>query len=128
MFDTIAGSNPLAGPPAADREDGRLRDLVPAAGMLVAGLLALLVAFLFSAEDRGQYVVVASPWATPGETVRKITAAGGGLMDMGGFSNIVLAASTDPDFAPAMRADGAWLVIPLPRLTGCFTSNDEAAR
>ncbi|WP_149296584.1 hypothetical protein [Aureimonas fodinaquatilis] len=112
----------------ANGERSQFSDFIPAFALLAAGLIALLIAFAASSEDRGQYVIVTAPWADTVQTIRQISSTGGGFLEFGGFSNIVLAASSDPDFVSSMQAEGAWLVLPLPRLAGCFALSGEAEK
>ena len=49
--------------------------------------------------------------------------AGGAVIGSGGLPNIAVAAATRPDFAQALMAAGAWLVLPSPRLLGCFSES-----
>lgn len=116
-------------PYVADKEaPGSFRDLVPATALLVIGLTALLIACLFRAEDRGQYMLVFAPWSEPATNIRRISAAGGGLMGVGAFSNVIVAASSAPDFTSSIRKAGAWLAIPAPGLAGCFASSEGSMR
>ncbi|WP_291976857.1 hypothetical protein [Chelatococcus sp.] len=87
----------------------------------------MLVASLARSSANGQYVVVAAPWADLSQTINVIAAADGGLLEIGGLSNIVIAASTRADFPASVRAAGAWLVFPSPRLAGCFSAQAEGA-
>lgn len=108
--------------PLPVRGNGRFnRDILPAAGLLVAGLVGLLIASLSNSDSRGQYVVVMAPWSNEAGTVDRISSAGGGFLQLGGFANIIIAASSEPDFASRMRAAGSWLVFPFPGIAGCFT-------
>lgn len=102
-----------------------MRDLAPAAALLVAGLTGLGVASLSGDEGSGQYLVITAPWSSRGETIALIGAAEGGLLELGGFPNIVVAASLDTDFARRAREAGAWLVLPSPGLAGCFGARTE---
>jgi hypothetical protein len=102
------------------RDDRGLRDLAPAAVLLVAGLLGLIVASLSAGERNGQYLVIAAPWSGFGQTMRLIMAAEGSFIEAGSFGNIAIAASAHPDFETHARNAGAWLVFPSPRLAGCL--------
>ena len=48
------------------------------------------------------------------------------VIGSGGLPNIAVAAATRPDFAKALTAAGAWLVLPSPRLLGCFSASGGA--
>lgn len=113
------GRAPITGArgPAEDRF--KWRDLGPAAALLVVGLIGLVVATLAPTGRDGQYAVVAPPWYDLQQTIALIRAADGGIADMGGPSNIVIAHSDDPDFVGALYRAGAWVVIDPMRLRGC---------
>ncbi len=98
-----------------------LRDLLPAGGLLAAGLAALAGGTLLGGADSGQYLVIAAPFTALDDTLGLIGRAGGGLVATGGLGNIVIAAADGPDFAARASAAGAWLVVPAPRVLGCFT-------
>ncbi|SED94906.1 hypothetical protein SAMN05443249_6013 [Beijerinckia sp. 28-YEA-48] len=105
------------------REDGlTLRDLTPAAMLLTVGLFGLLAATLSAAEKSGQYLVVAAPWSSLGQTMSLVGMAHGEIVEAGRFENVIVAASSRPDFADNARHAGAWLVLPSPRVFGCFDS------
>ncbi|TCM20780.1 hypothetical protein EDF56_102443 [Novosphingobium sp. PhB165] len=84
--------------------------------LLVAGLL---VASLASTEKGDGYLVVVPPGWTLGRTTGLIRASGGRLVRPGGFSNIVIAASTDPRFGRALKRAGAVFVRRVPGPLGC---------
>jgi hypothetical protein len=98
---------------------GAVRDLFPAAALLLCGLGALTVASLLSTAVEGQYVVVAPPSFSQLQAARIVAEAGGALIGAGGFDNIIMAASERADFAVSLREAGAWLVLPAPRFLGC---------
>lgn len=104
----------------------RWRDLAPAAALSIVGLSALLLASLSSAASNGQYVVVAAPWSSLGQTIRLVGAADGDLVQAGRFANVVIAASDLPDFPTAARNAGAWLVFASPRLAGCIGARPKS--
>lgn len=104
----------------------RLRDLGSAAALLVAGIVGLLAATLSPSGKDGQYAVVAPPWYRPGETIALIQKADGGIVDMGGPANIVIAHSENPNFVHRLYGAGAWLVIDPLRLRGCVGFRGEA--
>lgn len=108
--------DPAPRPPGA----ARLRDLAPAAGLLVIGLTGLLVASASGPGRGGQYLVVAAPWSGRAGMVEIIGAAEGGLVELGGFGNIAVAASARADFPARARRAGAWAVLPAPVIAGCF--------
>ena len=112
----------------ASRDAGSaLRDFAPAALLLALGLTALLVASLSGDGRGGQYVVIGAPWASQSRMIAVIRGADGGLAALGGFGNIAIASSSRGDFAARARQSGAWLVLPSPRIAGCFGLPSEAS-
>ncbi|HEY0269944.1 MAG TPA: hypothetical protein VGC10_03035 [Sphingomonas sp.] len=109
----------LPSPPAAARDGVAARDLAPAAALLVAGLIGLLMASLSGSGRSGQYLVIAAPWSSLGQTINLIRFADGGLVEAGRFQNIAIAGSSHADFAERARDAGAWLVVPSPKIAGC---------
>lgn len=105
----------------------RLRDLGPAVTLLLIGVAALLVATLSPTGKNGQYVVIAPSWYRLGDTIALIQKVDGGIVDMSGPANIVVAYSKDPDFVRKAYAVGAWLVIDPLRLRGCSSVGREAS-
>ena len=104
-----------------------LRDLAPAATLLTVGLIGLLAASLSGPGRSGQYLIVAAPWASLGQTINLIGSADGRLVEPGRFPNIAIAASSQADFAERARFAGAWLVFPSPRIAGCFSAPTEVS-
>jgi hypothetical protein len=92
---------------------------LPAAALLVVGLVGLAAGSLASAQDSGQYLVVAAPGSTLAETIALVRKAGGGFAATGYFSNVIVAGSTDAGFEVATRKAGAWLALPISPLAGC---------
>lgn len=109
-------------PVAEDAEALRVRDLAPAIALLVIGLMALQIATISTRGVPGQYLVIARPGASLGETLTIVGEARGGLRRVTGFSNMVVASSSAPDFSKKLQASGAWLVLPSPVRSGCFAS------
>ncbi|WP_378944690.1 hypothetical protein [Paracoccus sp. R86501] len=97
-------------------------DFAPALALLLAGIVALAVATLVASPVQGQYLVLA-PGAGGGQLTDLVYRAGGGVVGLGGLPGIAIAASDDPDFRSAMKAQGAWAVLPSSRLLGCFTDD-----
>lgn len=105
---------------------GRWGEIAPALALLALGLAALTVAILFANGVPGQYVVVTRPGLAVGQVLDLVDAAGGGVTGQGALPGLILAASGDPDFPDRLRAGGAWLVLPSPRLPDCFTPAGDA--
>ena len=98
-----------------------LREIMPAAGLLAALLLGLMIATFSQGGVVDRYIVIASPGSGTGETIRLIGEAKGGLQQFTRFPNVIIASSGAPDFPERLREAGAWLVLPSPMATGCFT-------
>ncbi|MFD1880892.1 hypothetical protein [Paracoccus pacificus] len=96
-------------------------DYLPAVGLLLAALMALIVFNLLSTAVPGQYLIIARPGIGRVEMLDIVFRANGGVVGFGGLSNVAIAASADPGFSKAVRVPGVWLVMPSPRLLGCFT-------
>lgn len=102
-----------------------LFDLMPA--LIMLGLLVCaLVMITFAMADKGKgYLVVAPPGWTLAQTVGLVRASGGRLVRPGGFSNVVIAASANPDFGKALETSGALFVRHVPGPLGCDGAQRE---
>ena len=100
-------------------------DFAPALALLLAGVVALAVATLAASPVQGQYLVLA-PGAGGARLTDLVYRAGGGVVGLGGLRGIAIAASDDPYFRDALKAQGAWAVLPSSRLLGCFTDERGA--
>lgn len=108
----------------------RARDLLPALTMLVllvAGLLAASFAGAGTGKGEG-YLVIAPPGWTLGRTTGLVRASGGRLVRPGGFSNMVIAASADPQFAQALEGGGALFVRRVAGPLGCAAPQGNGER
>lgn len=105
------------------REPG-LGDLAPAILFLVIGIPALVLGSLMTSTVPGQYLVITGPGADRGELLDLVHRSNGGVVAFGGLPGIAIAASEDPGFTETVRAEGAWLAIPSPRLIGCIIETD----
>ena len=104
----------------------RLRDLWPAMALGLTGLLWLIGATLTGPGSGGQLLVIGPPALDRDGVNGIVWQAGGAVIGSGGLPNIAVAAATRPDFATALTAAGAWLVLPSPRLLGCFSASGGA--
>jgi hypothetical protein len=95
--------------------------------LFTLGLTALLGASLSGDGRNGQYVVIGAPWAGQSRMIDVIRGADGGLAALGGFANVAIASSSRSDFAARAKQGGAWLVLPSPRIAGCFGLQSEAS-
>jgi hypothetical protein len=84
-------------------------------------MIGLALAGMTTQPNSGQYLVIASPGSNLADTINIVQAAGGGLIEKGRLSNIVIAGSTHADFASAVRRTGAWLAVAAPSRGGCFS-------
>ena len=109
-------------------QDTRWRDLAPALVLLCVGLAGIAVATLLTTAVPGQYLIVAPFGTAQGQVLDMVFRAGGAVIGFGGIPNIVIAASSDAGFTDAMRAEGAWLAMPSPRVPGCFVDIAEGRR
>lgn len=96
------------------------RDLAPAAILLLVSLAAAGVIGLAPRRGQQQVTVIAPPWFALAQTADVVGRAGGALVDVGQFSNIIIAHSTDPGFVSALYRQGAMLVIDSSVLRGCL--------
>jgi hypothetical protein len=99
--------------PITDRYSQKftVSDCWPAVGLFAACLVGLAIMTTAPQNAAGAYAVVAPPWSSAAKTITIIDAAGGNIIGIGGFSNIVVAQSADPLFLDALREAGAWLVL-----------------
>jgi hypothetical protein len=93
---------------------------LPAAALLAVSAVAILLAGFIPTGAGGQYAVVAPPWFDLGRTMQLANAAGGDIVDIGGFANVVIIHSGDPKIVGALYAAGAWLVLDPGRVRGCL--------
>ncbi|WP_179045896.1 hypothetical protein [Sphingobium lactosutens] len=93
---------------------------LPAALLLIAGLAGLAMASLSDGRETGRYLVIAPPNATLADTINLVRAADGRLVQTGRFPNIVVAGSSQPNFAAALRKAGAWFAVAAPDRGGCL--------
>lgn len=104
---------------AVTEPGGSASAMVPAILLLLFGLCALLLASALTDGVAGQYVVVLPPGYSLPDSLDLVSRADGGVVDLGGFGNIVIAASAAPDFGQAVREAGAWFAFAAPRFLGC---------
>ncbi len=102
------------------RGQKRIRNALPALLLLAVGLSGLVIASLWPSSDSRQYIVVTTPGSTLAQSFSVVAMAGGGVIEVGRFPNIIIAASTRSDFPQSLRKAGAWLILSPGRLRGCF--------
>ena len=73
------------------------------------GLAGLATASILTSTVPGQYLILARPGTATGAILDMVYRARGGIVGFGGLPGIALAASDDPGFAEAVRAEGAWI-------------------
>jgi hypothetical protein len=56
-----------------------------------------------------------------------VHAAGGGIVEVGGLSNVLIVHSADQNFVAALYQAGAWLVIDPLKLRGCLGFSQDPA-
>lgn len=100
---------------------GMVRHVWPAALLLGVWLAGIAVASTMAAQGTGAVAVIAAPTASRGDAIDIVRASGGRLMQAGRFGNVVIARSDRPDFADALRRQGAWFVVDAPSPGGCLT-------
>jgi hypothetical protein len=106
----------------------RIAALVPALALLIVSAIAIVAAGFSPTGAGGQYALIAPPWFDQGQTMQLAGAAGGDVVDIGGFSNVMIVHAKDPNIVRALYAAGAWLVLDPARLRGClgFTASPPA--
>lgn len=123
---------PPALPPAATAAPNwpaAVTDLLPAIVLALAGLAWLVATTLAGTTATrttatggigSQLLVIGPPALDQGGVSDIVWQAGGAVLGHGGLPNVAIAVSDQPDFARALTAAGAWLVLPSPRLLGCL--------
>lgn len=112
-----------AGATSGQGDGLRVADFAGAIALLVFGLAALVVASLSPSGRNGQYLVIAPPWFTDGETIALIQRASGRLAETRDGIGMI-AQSNRPGFVSDLYRAGAWLVIDPMRVAGCGGSAD----
>ncbi len=101
-------------------DPSRLKDLLPALGLLLFSTVSVFLATLRPAEDRDQFAVVAPPWYSLMQTAALVARAGGSIVGAGGYGNVIIAHSNHAAFQDALYQAGAWLVLDPLLLRGCL--------
>jgi hypothetical protein len=107
---------------SATINNGALHDLIPALALLVIGLVGFLLASFWPKGDGRQFLVFAAPSVTLGQTINLVQRAGGGLVQVSRFSNILVASSDRPGFAADLHKAGALIVVAVSVPTGCSSA------
>jgi hypothetical protein len=111
----------------ANTQKCTVRDMIPAVILLGLGLSGLLIASFWPYGRTGQYLVLASPSSTLGQTINLVRGADGGLIETSRFSNILIASSNRSSFAADLRKAGALLVIAVSVPVGCSDGATKGA-
>lgn len=104
------------------RPRGALRDLLPAALLLVLTVVGTVLTAGLSSTARGQVAVLGAPWAGFEDVARIVAGADGSIIAPGGLRNVVIARASSSDFVIRLYEAGAWLVLDWDGLTGCLAS------
>ncbi|MDR6952635.1 hypothetical protein J2X65_001990 [Ancylobacter sp. 3268] len=116
------GGLPLRARPG-DRAGGGFATLLPAVLLLLLSTLGTSTAMLAAGPGTEHVAVVAPPWYEPAQTLELVARAGGRIVDMGRFDNMVVAVVGDDEarqgFPDALRREGAWLALDAGFLNGC---------
>ena len=115
------------GPEAVDQERGSIMALLIASTIFILIVSGLAVATLLGDSVPDHYVVVGTPLQTRGDMIEIVGAASGSVTGLGGFGNILTAASTEAGFKENLEKAGAWLVLPAPRALGCGATEEAGA-
>ncbi len=102
-----------------DSDSLRLAALWPALLLVALGLPGLVLGTLMTGAVPGQYLILTAPWRSPAQILDMVWRADGGIAGFGALPGTAVAMAGRPDFAAALRAQGAWLVLPSPTLLGC---------
>lgn len=87
----------------------------------------LAVATLLNDSVPEHYIVVGTPLQTRDDMIEIVGSAAGSITGLGGFGNILTAASTEAGFKENLEKAGAWLVLPAPRALGCGAMEEAGA-
>lgn len=105
----------------------RLRDMMPAAMLLILMLSGLAFALLLPTGKSNQYAIVVAPWSSPHETLAIIQEADGQLLSMNNaLATIITVYSDRKDFSKALYRAGLWLVFEPGQLEGCVGIQQRA--
>lgn len=105
----------------------RLRELIPAAMLLIVLLSGLAFALLVPSGKTNQYAIVVTPWSSPRETLAIIQEAEGQLLSMNvSLATIITVYSDRKDFSEALYRAGLWLVFEPGQVEGCVGIQQRA--
>ncbi|WP_019906787.1 hypothetical protein [Methylobacterium sp. 77] len=91
----------------------------------LAALTAALVPLGLLALPASRTVAVLGP---PGhDMVALVARAGGSILRMGGWTNIIVATDGPPDLVARLYASGAWLVVAAGEARGCAPTSRAPA-
>lgn len=115
------------GPEAVERESGSVMALLIASTIFFSMMGGLAVATLLSDSVPDHYIVVGTPLQSRDDMIEIVGNAAGSITGLGGFRNILTAASSEVGFKENLEKAGAWLVLPAPRALGCGAANEAGA-
>ena len=101
-------------------DQGRWRDVAPAALVLALSVLGILLLVCQPTKGQRQLAVLVPLWDNAADAAALVGAAGGTLVDGGGLPEIFIAASDRPGFAHALYRAGAWFVMNPIGAHGCL--------
>lgn len=80
-------------------------------------------------RDGREVAAIFPPWMDANEAIARVARAGGAIVRVGLFHNILVAHGDDPTFADRIGKAGAWLIVDPVALGGCLApvSSNQAS-
>lgn len=66
-------------------------------------------------------LAVFPPWWSRTQTLQALVVANGSLVELGNWSDMLVAAGSNPELAHRLRKAGAWFLLDARNATGCVT-------